>query len=85
MSFGQIVEGWSNYFKSKFNNLDPKVKRLSELRLQICVDCPIRTGSLCDPMKKGIHLETNKEERGCGCHLSAKSMSTSASCPLGKW
>jgi hypothetical protein len=85
MNAGQIIEGWSNYFKSKFNALDPKLKNLSELRLQICAECPVRTGSLCDPMKKGIHLESGFEERGCGCHLSAKSMSTSASCPLGKW
>jgi hypothetical protein len=85
MNAGQIVEGWSNYFKSKFNTLDPKLKNLSELRLQICAECPIRTGSLCDPSKRGINVESGKEVKGCGCHLGAKSMSPAAKCPLDKW
>ena len=34
-NIGLIINGWTNYFKDKLNNLDPKVKQLSDLRLEI--------------------------------------------------
>ena len=80
-----IVNGWTNFFKDRFNRLDPKVKQLSELRLEICLECPLRSGSMCDPKKKGINIEKGKETSGCGCHLAAKSMAIKAKCPLDKW
>ena len=84
-NIGLIINCWTNYFKDKLNNLDPKVKQLSEFRLEICLECPIRSGGYCDPAKTGVHIETNQKSRGCGCHLGAKTMAVDSECPLGKW
>ena len=82
---GLIINGWSNYFKDKMNNLDPKVKKLSEMRLEICSQCDMRTHGFCDPAKKGKNIQTGEMANGCGCHLGAKTMAVESECPLGKW
>lgn len=80
-----ILNGWANLIKDRFNTLDPDLKKISEERLNICDSCDIRLGSICDPRKMGIHIKTGKLSRGCGCNLPAKSMSPRVNCPLGKW
>jgi hypothetical protein len=80
-----IIEGWANVVKDRFNQLDPDTKRLSEDRLLLCDSCDIRTGNTCDPRKKGEHVATGQLVGGCGCNISAKTLSTNSKCPLGKW
>lgn len=80
-----ILNGWANLIKDIFNELEPDIKKISEERLNICNSCDIRLGSICDPRKMGIHIETAKLSRGCGCNIAAKTMSMRSQCPLGKW
>lgn len=65
----EIFEGWFNLILK-----DDKTESLSKYRLEICFNCPIRTGNKCD-----------KEKGGCGCHLAAKTRSPSSKCPKGYW
>jgi len=81
----EILDGWGNLIKDQFNTLDSDIKSLSEERLEICNDCDLRSGNMCSPLKYGIHVETQEIKSGCGCNLSAKTLSTWSKCPLGKW
>lgn len=81
----QILTGWGNRIKDSLDVLDPRVKALSEKRLQICNVCPIRLGNKCDPRQEIQHLVTGNTVRGCGCNIAAKTMSPSSHCPAGKW
>lgn len=81
----QIITGWANVIKDRFNILDPEVKVLSETRLLACNECHMRTGNKCDPNKIGRHEQTGLDTRGCGCNISAKTLSPQSICPLGKW
>ena len=80
----QIITGWANVVKDRFNLLDPNVKALSESRLFSCDVCIMRTGNKCDPSKIGTHEKTGHATRGCGCNISAKTLSPRSVCPLGK-
>lgn len=80
-----IIEGWANVVRDAFGNLDPETKLLSTKRLMLCDTCDIRTGNTCDPRKKGVHVVTNELASGCGCNISAKTLSINSKCPLGKW
>lgn len=80
-----IIEGWANVVKDRFNQLDPETKKVSEDRLMLCNICDIRTGNTCDPRKLGEHVDNGRLVRGCGCNISAKTLSTNSKCPLGKW
>lgn len=81
----QIIEGWGNVIKDQFNAVDPVTKELSKKRLLECNDCAIRQGNNCSPSIYGYHVVTNDRVNGCGCNISAKSLSRSSVCPLGKW
>jgi len=80
-----ILDGWANLIKDRFNELEPHVKEISQERLSICDSCDIRLGSICNPRKMGIHIKTGKLSKGCGCNIAAKTMSVRSQCPLGKW
>lgn len=80
-----ILEGWANLIKDTFNGLDGQTKKVSEYRLNICNECDIRTGNICNPSKIGKHIKSGVLMRGCGCNIAAKSMSKRSKCPLGKW
>lgn len=85
MKFSDILEGWANVVKDRFGALDPHTKQLSAKRLVLCNSCDIRTGNTCDPRKSGEHVVTKELRKGCGCNISAKTLSTNSKCPLGKW
>ena len=81
----EILVGWANTVRDRFNALHPDVKEISEKRLNICNECPMRNGSICDPRRHGENVKTGLLTRGCGCNLLAKTMSPGSKCPLSKW
>jgi hypothetical protein len=81
----QILSGWGNRIKDTFGVLDEETKLMSEKRLLHCNVCYMRTGNTCDPRKKMKDDATGEIVTGCGCNISAKSMSPHSSCPLNKW
>jgi hypothetical protein len=85
MNISLILEGWGNVVKDRFNVLDQKTKAASAHRLSICHSCSIRNGNVCDPNKTGVNVKTQKEAKGCGCNIAAKTLSLGSECPLGKW
>lgn len=95
-TISNILEGWGNSIKDKFNILDnPPLKAKSEKRLLICDTCSLRDGNSCSKKREGIcnvDFKYKNELRfkgkiykGCGCSLSAKALCEDCSCPLGKW
>jgi hypothetical protein len=82
---GEILEGWGNVVKDQFNAVDPTTKEISRKRLEMCDPCSMRQGNMCSPSIFGYHIKTNERKNGCGCNISAKSLSPSSMCPLGKW
>lgn len=94
----QILEGWGNSIKDKFNLLNnPELKIKSEKRLLICNTCNLREGNTCSKKRTGFVLETfrygsEKVDRikgqlvkGCGCNLSSKSLCNDCQCPCNYW
>ena len=81
----QILSGWGNRIKDVFGVLDEETKELSRKRLLYCDSCLMRSGNTCDPRISMRNDVTGEEVRGCGCNISAKSMSPHSSCPLSKW
>ena len=83
----EILNGWGNYIKDEFNMLDPRIKKISQNRLELCNNCIMRTNNYCDSNKTIEHIITKELVRGCGCYLSAKtlSMDPNTECPAGKW
>ena len=81
----EILTGWANSIKDRFNNLNPEIKDISDKRLNICNECSMRNGSICDPRRHSNNVVTGKLTRGCGCNLLAKTMSPLSTCPLSKW
>jgi len=85
INISHILEGWGNRVKDKFNLLDEETKSLSIKRLLICDGCSIRVENSCSTLHFDYHVKTGELKSGCGCNLSAKSLSPSSECPLGKW
>ena len=81
----EIIEGWANVIKDPFDAVDPVTKAVSKKRLMECNPCPLRQGNTCSPQIMGYHVITNERKSGCGCNISAKTLSPSSQCPLGKW
>tara|TARA_B100000925_G_C21946639_1_gene447077 strand:- start:914 stop:1174 length:261 start_codon:yes stop_codon:yes gene_type:complete len=81
----EILEGWGNVIKDQFDAVDPVTKAISKKRLQFCDDCSLRHGNTCSPQIYGYHVITNERKNGCGCNISAKTLSPTSQCPLGKW
>lgn len=94
----EILEGWGNSIKDKFNLLnDPDLKAKSEKRLLICNSCLLRDNNTCSRKRTGFVVKTFRyrdEEvdrmkgqmvNGCGCSLSAKSLCDNCQCPRGLW
>tara|TARA_B110000211_G_C14081799_1_gene554924 strand:+ start:1946 stop:2206 length:261 start_codon:yes stop_codon:yes gene_type:complete len=81
----EILEGWGNVIKDQFNAVDIVTKTISKKRLEACDPCSIRQGNTCSPQIYGYHLITNERKNGCGCNISAKTLSPTSQCPLGKW
>ena len=80
-----ILEGWGNYVRDKFDILDSDTQELAAKRLTHCDSCHMRTGNSCDTQKWGLHKVTKQKVYGCGCNISAKTLSKGSQCPLGKW
>jgi len=82
---GQILSGWANRIKDTFGVLDEETKAMSTARMLHCNTCYMRTGNTCDPRKSMKNSVTGEIAKGCGCNISAKSMSPGSRCPLDKW
>jgi hypothetical protein len=80
----QIGEGWTNSLLNQLSLLSPAKKQVAEERLAICLTCPIRTNSICDPAKKGISPNGTTFE-GCGCFIEKKTMCMDCECPGQYW
>ena len=65
--------------------VDIVTKTISKKRLLHCNPCPLRQGNTCSPSIYGYHVVTGDRKNGCGCNISAKTLSRSSQCPLGKW
>ena len=81
----EILDGWGNLVKAEFNLLNPEILKMSQQRLELCHSCDMRSGNTCSRSKKGKHVVTGLVLTGCGCNLSAKPLSPTSKCPLGKW
>ena len=81
----EILTGWGNVVKERLGTLDTETRIMGVQRMMICDECPMRDGNRCDPNRWGYHVETKERVRGCGCALSAKTLSPESKCPLGKW
>ncbi len=81
----EIINGWANVVKDKIGTLDPKLKVIAENRLILCNSCDMRVNNTCSTKKTGINIITKKEVNGCGCNISAKTLSPESKCPLSKW
>lgn len=81
----EILEGWGNVIKDQFDAVDPVTKAISRKRLEFCNDCSLRVGNTCSPQIYGYHVISGDRKNGCGCNISAKTLSPSSQCPLGKW
>jgi len=80
----EIINGWANVVKDKIGTLDPKIKQLAENRLLLCNSCNMRIENTCSTKRVGINKITKKETTGCGCNISAKTLSPESKCPLRK-
>ena len=80
-----ILEGWGNYVRDKFDVLDSDTQELASKRLLHCDNCHMRDGNSCSTSKSGFHEVTKQLTYGCGCNISAKTLSRGSHCPLGKW
>lgn len=88
LPISQIVKGHANELLGL--NQD-----ISEIRLNICKQCPIYSsewGGLCnsklwlDPNTNQVSLkEKDGYVQGCGCRLLAKTTLPNAKCIAGKW
>lgn len=81
----EILDGWGNLIKSNFGLLDEETRKMAEKRLIHCNVCSIRSYNICDPTKRIHHIKTNEIKTGCGCNISAKTLSPQSQCPAGKW
>lgn len=81
----EILDGWGNRIKDSFGILDEEIKTMAEIRLEQCHSCSMRSGNMCDPTKQIKHIVTEQMVRGCGCNISAKTLSPDSECPAGKW
>ena len=85
MALINIIVGWANYVKDRFDLLDDATKELANERLKHCDVCEIRNGTICDPNKTILYTQTNTQVSGCGCHIAAKTLDPGSKCPAGKW
>lgn len=81
----EIIEGWANLTLDRLGKLDQDTKEIAEYRLAHCTTCSMREGNTCSRSKEGINVKTLESKKGCGCNLSAKTLSMSSKCPLSKW
>lgn len=91
-SFHQVKE----IAEGHWNEFTGKEKDLSERRLAICAECPLRSetvlGPICDANKcwdtineKVVSYPGKNIICGCQCRLQAKTSLKNAKCVLGKW
>jgi len=81
----EIIEGWANLTLDKLGKLDQDTKEIAEYRLAHCTTCTMRVNNSCSRNKEGINVKTLETKKGCGCNLSAKTLSLKSKCPLSKW
>lgn len=80
-----LFQGWANYIGSRIQGISDRMKEIAKDRASICDSCPIRSMSVCDPTKSGVHVITKDVKKGCGCFIPAKILAEGSVCPLGKW
>lgn len=85
MKVAHVFEGFTNLILDYVKILSPETKQIAEDRLEICKECPMRTGNLCDKTKTMKHVESGREVKGCGCVIPMKVLAMATHCPIGKW
>lgn len=85
MQIKNILTGWGNLVKDKFNLLDESIKYMASVRMIYCNGCPIRKNNRCDPQSQIKNLVTGEIVNGCGCNIAAKTLDPESRCPAGKW
>lgn len=70
MKIKNIIKGWINSFRNKFNGMDKAETEFYNARYWICLNC--------EKKKYGICLL-------CGCPVSKKAFSPEEWCPANKW
>jgi len=85
MAIINIITGWANLLRDRFDVLPDDLKQMAEERLIICNSCHMREQNTCMTNRTGINIETGKVRKGCGCNLSAKTLDPNSECPLAKW
>jgi hypothetical protein len=81
----EILTGWGNVIKDQFNMVDPVTKALAKKRLELCNVCDMRQVNMCSPLREGKNIISGQMVKGCGCNISAKTLSPESQCPLSKW
>jgi hypothetical protein len=81
----QILEGWGNRVKEHIGLLDEETRLMAEERLHICNICEVRDGNACSPQRTILNEVNGTMVHGCGCNISAKTLSPSSNCPASKW
>lgn len=81
----EIITGWANVIKDKFDLLDESTKEIAQYRMAHCTTCTMRIDNTCSKARQGANVKTLETVSGCGCNLSAKTLSPNSQCPLSKW
>jgi hypothetical protein len=82
---GNIINGWGNLILDKTVGVKDRIKAQAELRTEICNECDLNKSNVCSSSAETQHVVYGTQVYGCGCPLSAKTMSEHDSCPAGKW
>lgn len=79
-----ILKGCSEAYFSDIYNRGEVYDTVVKYRLKICSNCPLFTGSICDPTKKELDVN-GKEVSGCGCNITCKTALKDSECPRKLW
>lgn len=84
MNVKNIINGWSNFLKSKTVGAKNYIESQAAVRMSICQTCELNSNGIC-ATREAQHTITGETTNGCGCPLGPKTMSKNDQCPLGKW
>lgn len=82
---GQIMDGFTNLFLDKLDQLRPEEQAVYAARYEHCISCPMRIGNACSKHQKQKRVGADCYVRGCGCQLSAMVKSPTKHCVMHKW
>lgn len=90
-----IQDGFKNLFLSKIGLLEDSKIEEGLRRAAICSKCPLLSNETCNPNMEGIvvrsftyygkKFQKGDVNKGCGCAMKSKWLSSAAKCPLNAW